>query len=347
MKVPEPRKLKSGTWFIQLRLNGVSVPVSGRTRKECVDTAAVIKAEHRAGQAAQRQSAGSLTVGQAIDARIERLRPVLSPATVRGYKTIRNNRFPGIMDKKPAAVKDWQAVINQEAGKVTAKTLKNSWALVCASLADIGYHAPAVTLPQIINKPRPWMDSDEIRRFVAAVHGKSVEIPALLGLLGLRRSEIAALTWDKVDLKRGIIRIEGAMVPNDNGEFVRREENKQAASRRRVPIMIPELATALEVVPEAERVGPVVKMHPNSIYKAVNSICRREGLPAVGVHGLRHSFASLGHHVGVPEAEMQQLGGWADAGTMRRIYQHIEAADKLKSENQIAVFFKNANKNAK
>ena len=26
MKVPEPRKLKSGTWFLQMRLGGESVP---------------------------------------------------------------------------------------------------------------------------------------------------------------------------------------------------------------------------------------------------------------------------------------------------------------------------------
>ena len=36
MKVPEPRKLKSGTWFIQMRLGGESVPVSAATRTECI-----------------------------------------------------------------------------------------------------------------------------------------------------------------------------------------------------------------------------------------------------------------------------------------------------------------------
>ncbi len=37
MKVPKPRKLTSGTWFIQMRLGGESVPVSAATRTECVD----------------------------------------------------------------------------------------------------------------------------------------------------------------------------------------------------------------------------------------------------------------------------------------------------------------------
>ena len=48
MKVPEPRKLKSGTWFIQLRLGGESIPVSALTRSDCIKQAQLIKAQHRA-----------------------------------------------------------------------------------------------------------------------------------------------------------------------------------------------------------------------------------------------------------------------------------------------------------
>ena len=46
MKVPEPRKLKSGTWFIQMRLGGESIPVSAPTRTECVKQAEKIKADY-------------------------------------------------------------------------------------------------------------------------------------------------------------------------------------------------------------------------------------------------------------------------------------------------------------
>jgi hypothetical protein len=57
MKVPEPRKLKSGTWFIQMRLGGESVPVSAATRTECIRQAEKIKADYRNGKKPQSASA--------------------------------------------------------------------------------------------------------------------------------------------------------------------------------------------------------------------------------------------------------------------------------------------------
>ena len=47
MKVPEPRKMSSGNYYIQLRLGGVSIPVTAPTAAECKRQAALIKAEQR------------------------------------------------------------------------------------------------------------------------------------------------------------------------------------------------------------------------------------------------------------------------------------------------------------
>ena len=109
--------------------------------------------------------------------------------------------------------------------------------------------------------------------------------------------------------------------------------------------MIPRLKTLLEAVPKNKRVGRIYQMPENYLYDEVNSVCEKNDLPLVGVHGLRHSFASLAHHVGMPEQEAMLLGGWEDAGTMHRIYEHISNADKLKAQNKIAEFFNPQNAN--
>lgn len=343
MKVPEPRQLPSGHWFCQLRLGGESIPVTEASRAQCLNTARLIKAEYLAGKGIQRKKpppASSMTLRELIDTYIKKYRPVLSPATIGGYATIRDTRFKSVMDMKLRDVKDWQQVINEETQlDVAPKTVTNAWSLVCSSMRSAKLPVPEVTLPQPIKKPRPWLTSEEIRRFVAAVKGSGYEIPIFLALHGLRRSELMALTWDRVDLKNGVIRVEGAVVRNDAGKYVFKETNKETDSRRPVPIMIPELLDALKAVPKADRKGSVVTCHIGRPYKVINRICEREGLPLVGVHGLRHSFASLGHHVGVPEQEMQLLGGWKDAGTMHKIYEHIEAADLLRAQNAMAAFY--------
>ena len=40
--------------------------------------------------------------------------------------------------------------------------------------------------------------------------------------------------------------------------------------------------------------------------------------------------------------EMQVLGGWSDAGTMKKIYTHIEQAGLLRAQNAMAAFFQNS-----
>ena len=89
--------------------------------------------------------------------------------------------------------------------------------------------------------------------------------------------------------------------------------------------------------------SPVLTCHPNSVYKQINSVCAANSLPLIGVHGLRHSFASLAHSLGVPEAECMALGGWQDPQTMRKIYTHLDNAARLKASNAIASFYQNAN----
>lgn len=343
MKVPEPRKLKSGNYFIQLRLNGVSVPVTAATAKECKRQAELIKAEHRAGKRVAQEHKSDPTLGQAIDSYIDSRRNVLSPSTVRGYEIIHRNRFQQQMEEKLDAI-NWQSAINTEAKVCSPKTLKNAWGLMVSVLTYHQLPVPKVKLPQMKPSEKEWLEPEQIPAFVQAVMHESCAIPALLALHGLRRSEIYALDWDAIDLMAGTITVKGAVVPDENHKFVRKETTKNISSRRTIPIIIPELSALLA---EAKAAGTaVVSGSPNTLCHRINRVCEKEGLPLVGVHGLRHSFASLGYHLGIPEREMMELGGWSDTATMQKIYTHIAKSDRLKSENKLANYFKNANENA-
>lgn len=339
MKVPEPRKLKSGSYFIQLRLNGVSVPVTSATAKECRRQAELIKAEHRANMRVFIPSEKSVpTLKAAIEYYIAKYESVLSPSTIRGYEQVKLHRFPLFMERKVSDI-DWQRMVNIELKTMSAKTVKNAWGLVHAAVSDKGFSVPDVKLPQVSVKEIPFLQPDEIIPFCDAIKGDIAEIAVLLELQGLRRSEAKGLYWKNVDLKASQIKIRGARVQNKNGEFVHKDTNKNVTSVRTVPIMIPQLLEALNAV--EDKTGPVVMVSENTMLRHAKEACKAAGITIVGNHGLRHSFASLGYHLGLSERQLMELGGWADYMTMHKIYIRLAEADKKAANNAVADFFKN------
>ena len=355
MKTPKPRRLPSGSWFIQLRLGGRSVSITEPTEKACVQKAQLIKAQHVAGKDTRSMDRSLNTLDKLLQHYINAKKPVLSPSTVRGYEAIRRTRFLAYKDRDPEKI-NWQRLVSDESRLCGPKTLKNAWALVAAAVQFNSGEKPAVTLPQVVSDEHPYLEAEQIPAFLDVIRGKPCELAALLGLHGLRRSEMFALTWADVDLSPsslGFLHVRGALVHDEDGKLIRKKENKNRSSRRTVPIMIPRLRELLlachserseESAPKtADNSFPVLTGHPNSVYKSINSICEREGLPLIGVHGLRHSFASLAHSLGVPEAECMALGGWNDPQTMRKIYTHLDTAARLKASNAMTDFYKNAN----
>lgn len=259
----------------------------------------------------------------------------MSPSTLRGYGIIRRNRFQSVMDKPAASVKDWQAVVNEEAGKVSAKTVKGAWGLVKTVLTQNGIQPGPVTLPQVVEKDEPWLTPEEIKVFLKAIEGSSFEYAALLALHSLRRSEVMAVarTPGSIDAENKVIHVRGAVVPDENHKFVLKETNKNKTSRRDIPFMIPRIAEL------AASGASISEGSPNTLTHRINRVCAANGLPEIGTHGLRRSFASLAYHLGWPERYTMKIGGWADAKTMHKIYIKLSAADEAAQVKSMSDFY--------
>lgn len=335
MKVPKAKQLPSGSWRIQVRIGEKRVSITEPTEKACLARAMAVQQE----MLSPVDKSQKPTLTSAIDHYIESRQNILSPATIRGYRTIQKNRFQTAMSKRVNEITDkaWQRIINAEAKLCSSKTLKNAWGLVSSVLSDELGRSPSVTLPQVISDTREFLDPDQIKIFLEAVKGTKYEIAALLALHSLRCSEILALTWGNIDLERKIIHVRGAVVPNENNEYIHKKENKNSTSRREVPIMIPRLAELLQNAAKAE--DAVVRCHPNTLRVSFNKICASANLPEVGTHGLRHSFASLAYHLRMPEKVAMQIGGWSNDATMRKIYTHVSQKDVLNYQNAMASFY--------
>lgn len=345
MKVPKPIKTKNG-YYIRLRLDGVYTPVRSTDKTECIHKAQLIKAQYNAKQRKMRASVRDITLSQAIDRYIEKKKAALSPSTIRNYRIVQKCRFQDYMFRPFESITNWQEVYNSEIGRLAPKTLKNSFGLLRSVYEnETGQKMPTVFMSPVPRNERPFLDADQIRLFCDALRGEPCEIAALLALSSLRCSEILALRWERVDLKKKRILVSGALVLDENGVYIEKRTNKTESSHRYVPIFIPQLYDALNAVEDKQ--GRVTDYAPHGLFCAINRVCRKAGVPEVGIHGLRHSFASLAVHLQMPEEVAMQIGGWSDFSTMRKIYTHISQTDMNAKTAKFEAFFATENhKNA-
>ena len=312
ISVPRPRLLKSGAYSAQIMVKGLRVTVTRSTEQEYYAEARAIKA----GLIEKSKLPPRYTLGEIIDNYITNNENVLSPSTIRGYTYIRKGRF------KPYVVHyidsiPWQQMINEEAKLCSEKTLKNAWGLAASALKASGFAVPDVNLPLLNKHELNWLDYDQIQLLLAEVQGQTVELPVILALHSCRLSELMALERSDID---DYIHVTKSVVFDKNNRLVQKNKTKTVCSSRDIPVFIPRL---LDILPES---GILVSMHPNSIHKAVNGVCKKAGLPPVGVHGLRRSFASLGYHLKWSERSIMAVGGWSNIQTVHKIY--IKLAQK-------------------
>ena len=311
IRLPKIKQLPSGAWHTRVYLGGQRTSITRDTYEECLSEYLAVK---NGILEAQERPQGQLTLGEAVDAYIENTRDL-----------VRRGR------RSPSTDARWQAAIDDERkmGR-SPKYIKNAWGLMSAAIKKETGKQPKVVLFEKEDNERPFLEPDQIDIFVEAVKGDPVEIPALLCLSSLRRSEMLALTWENIDFANRAIYVRGAKVRGEDGLKLK-PQNKTKKSRRPVP-MIPPLYDALTAAPKDTEF--VVNAATCTLFNRINKICRENNLPEVGMHGLRHSFASLAYHMGIPEMMAADIGGWKDLGTMRKIYTHLAERDIAKRSKE-------------
>ena len=84
----------------------------------------------------------------------------------------------------------------------------------------------------------------------------------------------------------------------------------------------------------------LMRCNPNTPTSQINSICEKNDLPKVGLHGLRRSFASLAHHLGWDVRTTMRYGGWSDYKTMNDFYIKLDETDLLKDAEKMRDFYR-------
>ncbi|GAA4672394.1 site-specific integrase [Nocardioides nanhaiensis] len=161
----------------------------------------------------------------------------------------------------------------------------------------------------------------------------------LAALTGMRRGEVAGLQWANVDVERGRLRvinsrvevgasIEDELPKSSSGErFVYLDDGTlQALSAHRQRMAELWGGEALEghcYVFPGPKGGP---MRPELIYRRLQRLAERAGLPKLRLHDVRHTHATHALEAGVPMKVVQDRLGHASMYLTADTYSHVQPA---------------------
>lgn len=254
----------------------------------------------------------------------------------------------------PARIRSWQtALLSKTSARgrpLSARTVAYCHAIARKALNDAmrdevpGLRRNVVSLvepPKVARggKGRP-LDVEQVAAVLAAIEADPLRVLWLTYLgLGLRRGEGLALRWSRVDLDAGTVLIAKSLK--------RRRTNEVTASGRRrghlveddpkteasaatlaVPAPVVQLWREHRSAQLADRLAAQLwvdvdllfttslgtAIEPRNVNRAWDKVCERAGVPAIRVHDLRHTMATLMLRQGV------------DVGVVQRMMRHTRRA---------------------
>ena len=326
-------KLPSGNYRVRVY---IGTDENGRKIRKSFTAATKRDAELLAAQyAASKHPAADLTVGEAIDKYIQSKNNVLSPSTLRSYRTMRKNYLSSIIDTPLSTLdsKAVQAAVNIETASLSAKSVRNIYGLLTAALA---VYAPEirlrVTLPKKQKRLRAMPDPADIIRII---RGTEIELPCLLALwCSLRMSEVRGLK--RSDIVGDCMYIRSAIVTVE-GHHIEKQSTKTYDSERisNVPTYIRELINAL---PEDQE--HITELTGQAIYKRFIRLQEKNNInPRISFHDLRHMNASIMVKLHIPDKYAMERGGWSTASTLRNVYQHTFSEERQAVNEAIDNYF--------
>lgn len=255
---------------------------------------------------------------------IESKSNVLSPSTIRGYYSIlKNISEPFLARSLPTVtVPVLQAEINRYSKDHSAKSTRNFSGFLQSVLKFYGAGQLPVTVPQREKKPVYIPTKEEVHAIFKEMKGTRYEAAISLAALGLRRSEICALTLD--DLSGNVLTINKAVVQNEKKEWIVKSTKTTDSTRT---IVIPD--SLADLIREQ---GYIYEGDPEMIYCALSKAQKKLGIQHFSLHKMRHFFASYMHDLGFSDKQIQEFGGWKTDIVMKTVYQHAMDMEETKKK---------------
>ncbi len=247
-----------------------------------------------------------------------------------------------LVDLTPQRLQNWVADLSRtqsaNAKPLSVRSVTYTMAILRAALSD------AVRLGLLdrnpferVRAPRPHphlvesFTLEQVWRLDAVDHRLSA-LFTFLWQTGLRIGEALALHWVDVDLSRSSLRVRRSTAEVSGKLIV--GPPKTAAGMREIALAPQTVTLLLEhrIALRAEGLGSSDLVFPSrvgtmlsrrNVTRAWASVRRSVGLPALGLHALRHTNASLQLQAGVGIREIAAHLGHVSPALTARVYAHV------------------------
>ncbi len=192
---------------------------------------------------------------------------------------------------------------------------------------------------------------EQCKRLLSCVEGTVLHDMIYITMLyGLRRSELMGLKWDAVDFKKNTIAIKHTVVVQNS--VIAKDKTKNKTSMRTYPLLdeVKEILVRIKSSQENNKriFGNCYEQNDYIFTKEDGSTyyptypshelwkcLKKNSLPHIRWHDLRHTTASLLILKGWQMKEISEWLGHADIGTTMNIYGHIDMAHKKELGNTL------------
>lgn len=335
-------KMPSGTWRCKANYTDEDGKYRAKsftadTKKEAEYMAAEFLMNHEHNKKPENK-----TIGELADQYLDSISNTLSPSTLLGYRKKRNAAFQDIMEVRAGFLTQqmYQEAVNKYAKGRSPKTVIEAHRLMCRVFEtyNVDINEKKVKLPQKVNKGIYMPSTKEVLTIIEASKTQDIYLPVLLAALqGLRKSEVFGLTWNDIDLEKGTMCIDKALVQNEDRIYVIKP-TKTYDSTRTLKLR----QQVIDALP-SPRAGndPLIDISYEAFTSRYKRLMKKIGMEKVTFHSLRHYYASVAHLNNIPNKYTMQWMGHSTEDMLKKVYQHIFEDSTNEFDDRMKDFFDN------